>query len=197
MSIYHFQVNTISGGSIELSEYRGKVLLIVNTASRCAYSRQFAGLQELYESYKERGFEVLGFPCNQFNAKEPGSNPEVREYCENHFGVTFPLFEKVEVRGEQAHPLFPFLTEQAPFQGFDPRTPDGQMMQNFVSEKYPDIYAGEGIKWNFTKFLITPDGQLHGRYETTTDPSELEPIIQSLLEDKGCPDLLGQPTPII
>ncbi|AZN40058.1 glutathione peroxidase [Paenibacillus albus] len=184
MSIYDFQVNAINGSSINLSEYQGKVLLLVNTASKCAYSRQFAGLMQLYEQYKHRGFEVLAFPCNQFNAKEPGSNEEVREFCEGHFGVTFPMFEKIEVRGGQAHPLFQYLTEQAPFQGFDPRTPDGMKMESFVREKYPDIYAGNGIKWNFTKFLITSDGQLHGRYEPTTEPHELEAIIQTLLN--GC-----------
>ncbi|WP_145947275.1 glutathione peroxidase [Paenibacillus sp. Y412MC10] len=181
MSIYDFQVNTINGSLIELSIYRGKVLLIVNTASRCSYSRQFAGLQKLYESHNDRGFEILGFPCNQFNEKEPGSNWEVREYCESNFGVTFPLFEKIEVRGQKTHPLFQFLTEQAPFRGFNIQTSDGQKMQNFLQEKYPDIFAGDGIKWNFTKFLIDQNGQMHGRYETTTEPIEIEPIIKSLL----------------
>lgn len=177
MSIYDFQVNTINGSLIEMSIYRGKVLLIVNTASRCSYSRQFAGLQKLYDSHHERGFEILGFPCNQFNEKEPGSNSEVREYCESNFGLTFPLFD----RGQKTHPLFQFLTEQAPFQGFDTQTSDGQKMQNFLQEKYPDIYAGDGVKWNFTKFLIDQNGQLYGRYETTTEPFEIEQIIKSLL----------------
>lgn len=181
MSIYDFQVNTIKGNRIDLSEYRGKILLIVNTASKCSYSRQFAGLQKLYESYKERGLEVLGFPCNQFNTKEPGSNLEVQQYCETNFGLTFPLFEKIEVRGEHTHPLFQFLTEQASFQGFDSETPDGSQMQTFLQEKYPDLLEGDGIKWNFTKFLIDQNGQLFGRYETTTEPLEIEPFIQSLL----------------
>ncbi|KIL42262.1 glutathione peroxidase [Gordoniibacillus kamchatkensis] len=181
MSIYDLKVNTINGKLIELSNYLGKVLLIVNTASRCSYSRQFAGLQKLYESHNERGFEILGFPCNQFNEKEPGNNSEVREYCESNFGVTFPLFEKMEVRGQTAHPLFQFLTEQAPFQGFDTQSSDGQWMQNFLQEKYPNIYAGDGIKWNFTKFLIDRNGHVYGRYETTTEPFEIEPVIKSLL----------------
>jgi len=181
MPIYDFQVNAINGSLIELSIYRGKVLLIVNTASRCSYSRQFAGLQKLYESHHERGFEILGFPCNQFNEKEPGSNSEVREYCESNFGVTFPLFEKIEVRGQKPHPLYEYLTEQAPFRGFNVQSSDGQKMQNFLQEKYPDIFVGNGIKWNFTKFLIDQNGQLHGRYETTTEPFEMEPIIKSLL----------------
>lgn len=99
MSIYDFQVTKIGGETIDLSVYLGKVLLIVNTASKCSYSRQFADLQKLYDNHREQGFEILGFPCNQFNEKEPGSNSEVQEYCTGHFGVTFPLFEKVEVRG--------------------------------------------------------------------------------------------------
>lgn len=181
MSIYDFQVNAINGSPIELSIYSGKVLLIVNTASRCGYARQFAGLQKLYDCYHEQGFEILGFPCNQFNEKEPGSSLEVREYCERNFGVTFPLFEKIEVRGQNTHPLFQFLTAQAPFQGFDAQTPDGQKMQSFLQQKYPDLYAGDGVKWNFTKFLIDRYGLLCGRYETTTEPLELEPSIKSLL----------------
>ncbi|MFF2527528.1 glutathione peroxidase [Brevibacillus sp. NPDC058079] len=136
-----FQVTSINGKLFELSAYRGKVLLIVNTASRCSYSRQFAGLQKLYESYHE----------------------------------------KMEVRGQTAHPLFQFLTEQVPFQGFDTQTSDGQWMQSFLQEKYPDIYAGVEIKWNFTKFLIERNGHVYGRYETTMEPLEIVPVIKSLL----------------
>jgi glutathione peroxidase len=181
MSIYDFQVNAINGKPVELSAYRGKVLLIVNTASRCSYSRQFAGIQKLYESHHEQGFEILGFPCNQFNEKEPGSNSEVQEYCESNFGVTFPLFEKMEVRGPSAHPLFQHLTQQAPYQGFDTRTSDGQWMQDFLHEKHPEIYADDGIKWNFSKFLIDRDGHVKARFETTTEPLDIEPAIESLL----------------
>lgn len=181
MSIYDFHVNTITGKTIEMSIYRGKVLLIVNTASRCSYSRQFAELQKLYESYRGQGLEILGFPCNQFNEKEPGNNSEIQEYCTGNFGMTFPLFEKVEVRGQNAHPLFQFLTNQASFQGFDTQTLNGKGMEGFLQEKYPDIYAGHGIKWNFTKFLINRDGQVHHRYETTTEPFEIQPAIEALL----------------
>lgn len=181
MSIYRFQAKSILGQPVELSTYRNKVLLIVNTASRCGYSRQFADLEQLYEFHREQGFEILGFPCNQFNEKEPGSNAEIQQYCEGQFGVTFPLFEKVEVRGPSAHPLFPYLTHRAPFQGFDTQTSSGRWMQDFLLEKYPDIYAGNGIKWNFTKFLIDRNGNVAGRYETVTDPLEIEPTIVSLL----------------
>ncbi|TJY42565.1 glutathione peroxidase [Cohnella pontilimi] len=181
MSIYDFQVNSISGKPVELSIYRGKVLLIVNTASRCSYSRQFTDLQKLYESHHEQEFEILGFPCNQFNEKEPGGNSEVHDYCVSNFGVKFPLFEKVEVRGSAAHPLFQYLTQQAPFQGFNTQTSDGQWMQNFLQEKYPDIYVGDGIKWNFSKFLIDRNGHVFDRYETTTEPFDIESVIESLL----------------
>ncbi|NGM83135.1 glutathione peroxidase [Paenibacillus sp. 7124] len=182
MSIYDFQVNSINGKLFELSAYRGKVLLIVNTASRCSYSRQFAGLQRLYESHREQGFEILGFPCNQFNEKEQGSNSEVQEFCESSFGVTFPLFEKIEVRGLSAHPIFQYLTQQAPFYGFDTQTSEGQWMQDFLQEKHPEIYAGDGIKWNFSKFLIDRNGYVKARFETTTEPVDLEPVIESLLQ---------------
>lgn len=108
MSIYNFQVNTIDGQLVKLSAYQGKVLLIVNTASKCSYSRQFADLQNIYDIYREKGLEILGFPCNQFNDKEPGNNAEVQQFCRSAFGVTFPLFEKIEVRGRNAHPLFQY-----------------------------------------------------------------------------------------
>lgn len=181
MSIYDFQVNSIDGKAVQLSVYRGKVLLIVNTASRCGYSHQFTGLQELYENYHDQGFEILGFPCNQFNEKEPGSNMEVEEFCKSSFGVTFPLFEKSDVRGPFAHPLFQYLTGEAPFQGFDTQSSNGQWMKDFLQEKYPDVYAGDGIKWNFSKFLIGRDGQVYGRYEATIEPFELESDVKSLL----------------
>ncbi len=181
MSVYDFKVNSLDDQLVDLSIYRGKVLLIANTASRCGYARQFAGLQQLYESYRHKGFEILAFPCNQFNEKEPGSGSEVKEYCESSFGVTFPLFEKIEVRGPSAHPLFEYLTQQAPFQGFDTHTAGGQWMQDFLQQKYPEIYAGDGIKWNFSKFLIDRNGRIHARYETTTEPSEIESVIVSLL----------------
>jgi len=181
MSIYDFQANSIEGQPVSMSRFRGKVLLLVNTASSCGYSRQFAELQKLYEAYVKRGFEILGFPCNQFNGKEPGSNLEVKQYCEGSFGVTFPLFEKVEVRGPSAHPLFQYVTKQAPFQGFDAETSSGLWMRDFLLEKYPDLYAGDGIKWNFSKFLIDRSGHVLGRYETVTEPFDIAPAIEALL----------------
>jgi glutathione peroxidase len=181
MSIYNFQVNTIDGKLVQLSAYQGKVLLIVNTASQCSYSRQFADLQNLYEMYSEQGLEILGFPCNQFNDKEPGSNAEVQQFCKSAFGVTFPLFEKTEVRGQNAHPLFQYLTKQSPFQGFDIQTSNGQRILNFLQDKYPDIYTGDGVKWNFSKFLIDRQGQVQARFETNTELIDIEPVIKTLI----------------
>lgn len=181
MSIYDFQAISIFGETVKLSSYHGKVILIVNTASKCSYSRQFNDLQLLYEKYQEQGFEILAFPCNQFNEKEPGSNSEVKQFCDINYKVTFPLFEKTNVRGASALPLFQYLTQQAPFQGFDTETASGQWMQHFLQEKYPEIYAGDGIKWNFSKFLINRDGFVQERFESTIEPISIEPAIISLL----------------
>lgn len=181
MSIYDFHVRRIDGHEIQLSEYKGKVLLIVNLASKCSFSRQIPGLQKLYEKWGGQGFEILGFPCNQFNGKEPGSNEEVRDACRREFGITFPLFEKMDVRGGTAHPLFPYLTEQAPFQGFDPDSENGRWMTGFLRQNYPDIYAGNGVKWNFTKFLIDRKGNVKQRFEPTIPPESLGPALESLL----------------
>ncbi|WP_138493170.1 glutathione peroxidase [Paenibacillus pinistramenti] len=181
MSIYDFTVHSASGIPVKLSDYKGKVLLIVNTASRCGYSKQFKGLQLLYDTFQDQGFEILGFPCNQFNDKEPGPSEEIQAYCEKQFGVTFPLFDKVEVRGPAAHPLFQFLIREEPFKGFDTQTADGLWMRDFMLEKYPEIYAGDGVKWNFTKFLISRSGQAAGRYEPPVAPEDLRDVVQSLL----------------
>lgn len=182
ISFYDMKINYIDGRPADLTIYLGKVLLVVNTASKCSYSRQFTILQQLHEKYHRYGFEILAFPCNQFNNKEPGDNSEVKTYCEDLFNITFPLFEKIKVRGQNAHPLFQYLTAQAPFQGFDTESASGEFMTNFLNEKYPDIYKGDGIKWNFTKFLIDQNGQVHGRFETTIEPFEIEPAIKSLLQ---------------
>ncbi|MCS7458609.1 glutathione peroxidase [Paenibacillus doosanensis] len=181
MSVYQYEARTIDGKPVCLSAYRGKVLLIVNTASRCGYSKQFEGLQQLYDAYHAAGLEILGFPCNQFNDKEPENNALIQTYCDSRFGVTFELFEKIEVIGADAHPLFQYMTGQAPFRGFDPQTSDGRWMREFLMEKYPGIYEGDGVKWNFSKFLIDRRGRVKSRYECTIEPADIEPDIRSLL----------------
>ncbi|MFC4811679.1 glutathione peroxidase [Paenibacillus sp. GCM10023250] len=181
MSIYEHELQGMDGEPIALSAYRGKVLLIVNTASRCGYARQFAGLQRLYDAYRGQGFELLGVPCNQFNAKEPEDGEAIRAYCEETFGAAFPLAAKVDVTGASAHPLFACLTGQAPFRGFDTTTENGRWMRDFLQTRYPGLYAGNGIKWNFTKFLIGRDGEVAGRFETPEEPETLAPAIEALL----------------
>jgi len=158
-TVYDFKVKNISGKEISLSEYKGKVLLIVNVASYCGYTRQYSGLQELYEKYKNDGFVILAFPCNDFGAQEPGSNEDIQKFCESKFGVTFPLFDKIHVLGDEKHKLYRFLTE------------------------YDKIGKGE-IKWNFEKFLINKDGIPDSRYRSSVEPNDKKMIeeIERLLK---------------
>jgi glutathione peroxidase len=158
MNIYDFQANLLNGTSADLSQWRGKVLLIVNTASECGFTPQYAGLEELYREFKDRGLVVLGFPCNQFGKQEPGSEEQIGAFCIDKFGVTFPLFAKIDVNGDNAHPLFKFLKQQA-----------------------PGVLGTEGIKWNFTKFLINKDGSVFKRYAPQTKPEEIAGDIERLL----------------
>lgn len=157
-SIYDFSVNDIQGEAISLSQFKGKVLLIVNTASACGFTPQYKGLQALYEKHGPDNFVVLGFPCNQFGEQESGSEDQIQSFCELNFGVSFPLFEKIEVNGEGAHPLYQYLKSSA-----------------------KGILGSEGIKWNFTKFLIDADGKVLERYASTTKPDSIEKRIMSLL----------------
>ena len=159
-TVYDFSATTIDGKPRRLADYKGKVLLIVNTASRCGFTPQYKGLEELHKAYSGRGFAVLGFPCNQFGAQEPGAESEIAEFCEMNFGVTFPLFAKVDVNGDGAHPLFKFLTKAK-----------------------PGLLGSESIKWNFTKFLVDREGNVVERYAPTTEPKEIAAAIEKLLGD--------------
>ncbi|MCK1982653.1 MULTISPECIES: glutathione peroxidase [Peribacillus] len=158
MSIYEFEVKKINGETISLEEYRGKVMIIVNTASKCGFSPQYDDLQSLYVQYKEDGVVVLGFPCNQFLNQEPGDDLEIDSYCKLNHGVTFPMFAKVNVKGKEAHPLFSYLTENA-----------------------PGVMGSKSIKWNFTKFLIDRNGNIISRYAPKTKPLEMEEDIKKLI----------------
>jgi glutathione peroxidase len=160
-NVYTFEANSLSGNPQPLADFRGKVLLIVNTASECGFTPQYAGLQTLQESYQARGFDVLGFPCNQFGKQEPGDADQIGAFCESRFHVTFPMFEKVDVNGSDAHPLYKWLT----------------------SEK-PGLLGTQAIKWNFTKFLLRRDGSIFKRYAPTTKPEEIRADIESLLSDQ-------------
>lgn len=182
MSLYDFKMRSISGKEVSLADFKGKVLLIVNTASKCGFTSQYEELQELYKMYQQYGLEILGFPSNQFAAQEPGSNDEVQSFCKINYGVTFPLFEKMDVRGAHAHPLFNYLTEKAPFKGFDPSHPIAEKLQSVLKEQFPELLEGNGIKWNFTKFLVDKQGNVVGRYEPTTTPLAMKNDIEKLLQ---------------
>jgi glutathione peroxidase len=157
-SIYDFKVKKIDGKEISLSQYQGKVLLIVNVASKCGYTPQYKGLQALYDKYRDRGFEILGFPCNQFMGQEPGTEKEIQSFCELNFGVKFPLFAKIDVNGANAHPLFQYLTHAK-----------------------PGILGSEQIKWNFTKFLIDAQGNPLKRYAPGDTPEQMDSEIAKIL----------------
>lgn len=157
-TVYDFSAKTIDGKTRKLADYRGKVLLVVNTASKCGFTPQYKGLEQIYTKYKDRGFAVLGFPSNQFGEQEPGADSEIAEFCEMNYGVTFPLFSKVDVNGEAAHPLFKHLT----------------------SEK-KGLLGSEAIKWNFTKFLVGKNGAVIERYAPTTKPEDIAADIERAL----------------
>lgn len=181
MNIYDYKVKDIKGNEIALSQYAGKLLLVVNTASKCGFTPQYDGLEKLYQDYKDQDFVILGFPSNQFLAQEPGDNEEISSFCRINYGVTFPLFSKVDVRGENADPLFQFLTQAAPFKGFELDTERGRKMENTVKKYYPENLEGNDIKWNFTKFLIARDGTVKERFEPMVTPEELDSIIRELI----------------
>lgn len=181
MSIYDFKVKTIDGEEITLDKYRNKVLIVVNTASKCGFTPQYSELENIYKKYNGKGLEILGFPCNQFAEQEPGNSREVKEFCQLNYGVTFPLFEKIDVKGQTAHPLFEFLSESIPFRGFDLNNPSGRLLDNILKEKYPEYIIGNSIKWNFTKFLIDRDGNIIDRFESPVDPMDMIPGIEKLL----------------
>ena len=156
--IYEFKCKTLSGKEVSLEDYKGKVLLIVNTASKCGLTPQYKELEQLYKDKKDDGLIILGFPCNQFGGQEPGTEQEISEFCQLNYGVTFPMFEKIDVNGDKAHPLYKYLKAAAP--GF---------------------LGSQSIKWNFTKFLIDRSGQKIIRYSPTTSPSKMTKDIDQLL----------------
>lgn len=156
--IYSIPLQAHDGSTTSLQERQGEVLLIVNTASKCGFTPQYKGLEALYQKYKDRGFTVLGFPCNQFGHQEPGSDEEIQQFCELNYGVSFPVFAKLDVNGANAHPLFAHLKKAA-----------------------PGILGTEGIKWNFTKFLVNREGQVVDRFAPKDKPEELESKIEQLL----------------
>lgn len=159
-TVHDFTANSLTGTPIDLATYRGKVLLIVNTASECGFTPQYKGLEQVYQQFRDKGVEVLGFPCNQFGGQEPGGAEEIGAFCEKNYGVSFPLFEKVAVNGNDAHPLFKHLKHEA-----------------------PGLMGSEAVKWNFTKFLVRKDGTVYKRYAPQTEPKDLMKDIETLLAE--------------
>ncbi|HEX4179840.1 MAG TPA: glutathione peroxidase [Caulobacteraceae bacterium] len=157
-SVYDFTAKALDGRDVNLADYGGKVLLIVNTASKCGFTPQYTGLEALHKAYADKGFEVLGFPCNQFGAQEPGDAAEIANFCSLTYDVSFPMFAKIDVNGPQAHPLYQFLKREK-----------------------KGVLGSEGVKWNFTKFLIGKDGEVLARYAPTDKPEALEGTIKKLL----------------
>jgi glutathione peroxidase len=157
-TVYDFSASLLDGRAVHLAEFRGRVLLIVNTASQCGFTPQYASLERLYRAYKERGLVVLGFPCNQFGAQEPGTANEIGAFCERNYGVSFLIFAKIDVNGAETHPLYRFLKACK-----------------------PGIFGSQRIKWNFTKFLVDRSGRVVSRCAPAKDPKELAPAIESLL----------------
>lgn len=156
--IYGFSGVTMQGKDVSLSQYRGKVLLVVNTASKCGFTPQLKGLEDLYDRFRDKGLEILGFPCNQFAKQDPASNDEINQFCELNYGVKFTLFQKVDVNGDHAHPLFKYLKKQA-----------------------PGVLGTQAIKWNFTKFLVDRNGKVLERYAPTDTPEKIGKDLERLL----------------
>jgi glutathione peroxidase len=160
MNIFDYSATSLSGEPVDLARYKGKVLLIVNTASACGFTPQYKGLEQVYQQFKDKGVEVLAFPCNQFGSQEPGTESEIGAFCEKNYGVSFPVFAKIDVNGENTHPLFKQLKKDS-----------------------PGLLGTEAIKWNFTKFLIRKDGTVYKRYAPSTAPLQMTNDIEKLLAE--------------
>jgi len=158
--IYDFTVEDAQGKSVALSQYKNKVMIIVNTASKCGFTPQYKDLQALYEAWHDKGLEILAFPCNQFAAQESGTDDEIQEFCQVNFGLTFPVLAKIKVNGKDSHPLYKYLRSQK------------------------GTRLGSQIKWNFTKFLIAKDGSIFKRFEPNVNPEEMGPFVEALLKEK-------------
>ena len=179
-TIYDFSAQANGGEQLSFSQYKGKVLLIVNTASKCGFTPQYDGLEALYNKYASQGLVVVGFPCDQFGHQEPGTDEEIEAFCRLNHGVTFPLMAKSDVNGENANEVFKWLYSQKPFAGFgDSET--GKFMDAMLSQADPDYASKPDIKWNFTKFLVDRKGRVVARFEPVVAPELLEPEIEALL----------------
>ena len=179
MNAYDFTVKAQNGEDVALSSFKGEVLLIVNTATGCGFTPQYTELQEMYEEFKEQGFEILDFPCNQFGEQTPGSDEEVHDFCTGRYGITFPQYSKIDVNGENAIPLYKWLTANTKFEGFD--GPMGLILRPVVKKMDKDYKNNGNIKWNFTKILINRSGEIVARYEPTADIKKIRAKVKEVL----------------
>jgi glutathione peroxidase len=181
--IYDITVKDMDGSDVSLANYKGKVLLIVNVASKCGLTPQYEGLEALYQKYKDQGLEILAFPCNQFLGQEPGTNEEIQSFCSLNYNVTFPLFDKIDVNGEAESPLYTYLKKQAPFKGYPEGTEEFATMLDEIHQKTGTGFdQGDAIRWNFGKFLVSKDGKTILRFEPMVTPDMMEEAIQEFLK---------------
>jgi glutathione peroxidase len=183
--IYDITVKDMDGSDVSLANYKGKVLLIVNVASKCGLTPQYEGLEALYQKYKDQGLEILAFPCNQFLEQEPGTNEEIQSFCSLNYNVTFPLFDKIDVNGEAESPLYTYLKKQAPFKGYPEGAEEFAAQLDQIHQKTGTGFdQGDAIRWNFGKFLVSKDGKTILRFEPMVTPDMMEEAIQKMLEEK-------------
>lgn len=183
-SIYDFKVKNEAGKDVSLADYKGRVLLIVNTATECGFTPQYTELETLYTKYRDQGFEILDFPCNQFGGQAPGTIEEIHQFCTANFDIHFPQFDKIDVNGKDASPLFVYLKSQKGFGGFDLNDRLGKLLDNMLRNQDADYDKNPDIKWNFTKFLISRDGRVIKRYEPTDKMSDVEADVRLLLSNE-------------
>jgi len=180
MSIYEFSVTAQDGSEVSLSDYKGKVMLIVNTATGCGFTPQYEDLQEIYDEFHERGLEILDFPCNQFGDQAPGTNEDIHTFCTGRFGISFPQFSKIDVNGENAIPLYKWLCDNTTFQGFG-LSPMGIAMSAMLAKQDKNYKNSGSVKWNFTKFLVDKEGNIVERFEPTASLKKVHDRIETLL----------------
>lgn len=181
MSIYDFKVKDTQGNEVQLNEYSGQVLLIVNSATKCGFTPQYNELTEMYNEFKDEGFTILDFPCNQFGNQAPGTGEEIKEACRLNFLVQYPIFEKIDVNGENEDPLYTFLKQEKGFEGFDKDHPLAEKIEEVVSSIDSDYKNNNDIKWNFTKFLVDRQGNVKARFEPTKNLNIVKEKIKELL----------------
>ena len=177
MTVHDFSVRAADGSTTSLNDYAGQLALIVNVASKCGFTAQYAGLETLYRQNRDRGLAVLGFPCNQFGAQEPGTDAEIQEFCASNYDVSFPVFAKIDVNGPGADPLYSYLREQAP----GDFGPEHGPMYDYLKARRPEMIGSDEVKWNFTKFLVGRDGAVLRRFESAVTPAQITAEIEPLL----------------